>query len=140
MGRGKVGKATLTSAKDRLGHYPRGEAVAEMTIDATVTPYGVTIQAPGDPSAWKPTVLMERVSDFLAGHPEGMGKRALRDAVSGKRDYIEKAIENLVADGSIEIEVEGQTHVHRLARRYTQPAEPRTPLLEAELIELPDPM
>src|SRR5690606_18873801 len=48
MGRGRSGMTKLTCAKDRGGHYARGQVVAELTIDATTSPYIWTLTPPVD--------------------------------------------------------------------------------------------
>lgn len=42
----RVGRVQLICAKDRSGRFRRGEIVAEITIDATATPYAYTVDPP----------------------------------------------------------------------------------------------
>jgi hypothetical protein len=146
LGRGETGKATLVSAKDAFGHYPRETVVAEVTIDAAASPYTVSVDPPTGPAEWKPTVLMERISNHLAAHPAGLSKRRLLEGVSGKREYKALAIDLLIEDGYIAVEKKGGAHLHTLAHPYREADETRTAEQAAEIVQseleadqLPDP-
>ena len=146
MGKGRSGMARLKSAKDRLGTYPRGSVVAELTIDATTMPYTTELAAPAEPSEWKPTFLMERVSTLLASHPDGLSKRGVRQRVEGKARYVDEALEQLIAEGHVTVE-DGPhgAHIHKSIRPFqehqaaTDPAELLQVELGAEEVQLPDP-
>ncbi len=148
MGKDRSGMARLKSAKDRLGTYPRGTVVAELTIDATIMPYGVELAAPAEPSQWKPTVLMERVSTLLASQPDGLSKRAVRERVDGKAGYVDQALEHLIAEGYVSVEPGARgAHIHKLVRAFEEHDSAAEPidLLQAELgaqeiQALPDPI
>ena len=52
-------------------------------------------------TAFRPTVLMERVSRAIEAKP-GLTRRALRTAVKGKHDVKELALELLIAEGYVD--------------------------------------
>ena len=105
MGRGRSGMTKLTCAKDRGGHYARGQVVAELTIDATTSPYIWTLTPPVDTQhgpladeppyvrrtlsaleALAPPVKVREVGDYLAHDGEGKPLKART---------IQKALERL---------------------------------------------
>lgn len=133
LGRGRAGKAKLVAAKDRLGHYPRGQVVAEVSIDATTSPYTTAITAPAS-GDFRPTFLMERVSTYLAQHPNGLAKRAIRDAKLGKHEFVEQALGLLVAGGYVAVE-DGPRGalIHRSIQPYHQDDTDPETLLTDEL-------
>lgn len=107
MGRDRSGMSKLTSAKDRGGHYPRGQVVAEITIDATTQPYTWALTPPidtktgplGDEPPYVRRVLealehtlpparVKDLGDYVANH-RGRGDKPL------KHDTISKALRRL---------------------------------------------
>jgi hypothetical protein len=84
---------------------------------------------------------MEKASDLLSSHPEGLSLRNLRDGFSGKREYKEQAIALLVGEGFITVEKKAGAHVHTLVRPYLGDDDPTVALIEEELGAelLPDP-
>ena len=68
-------------------------------------------------AAFRPTVLMERVSRAIEAEP-GLTRRALRTAVKGKHDVKELALEMLIADGYVEQRHEGQWPRHHSTRPF----------------------
>ena len=69
------------------------------------------------PAAFRPTVLMERVSRALEAEP-GLSRRALRAAVKGRNDAKELALDLLVAEGFAERRTEGQAVRHYSTRPF----------------------
>ncbi len=71
---------------------------------------------------WRPTVLMERVSRALEQHVE-LTTRQLREHVSGRREYVKQAADQLVAEGYVEI-VSGPRggQVHRVVAPFRDEA------------------
>jgi hypothetical protein len=55
----------------------------------------------GDDATFRPTLLMQRVSEFVAANP-GVGKKAIRDGVSGRNSYVDEAIRLLIDEGFVE--------------------------------------
>lgn len=128
FGRGRDGLARLTVHKDRPGYlrqHSAGKRVADVALsssdDGTVR---IELHAPDGagtaaPPTFRPTVLMERVSRALEEHP-GLSKRAIREAVTGRNDTKDLALEVLVADGYVRTERDGQALRHHSARPYRQ--------------------
>lgn len=69
------------------------------------------------PAAFRPTVLMERVSRALEAEP-GLSRRALRAAVKGRNDAKELALDLLVAEEYAERRTEGQAVRHYSTRPF----------------------
>jgi hypothetical protein len=118
LGRGLVGMLTLRIGKDRpggvrpsCGSYrktDRTQLAAVVTFDATDPEHiVVTVGAPGAESgeagtgAWRPTALMERVSDAIAAATGPVTYTHIRDRVSGKREHVRTATDALIAEGYV---------------------------------------
>jgi hypothetical protein len=99
FGRGREGLVKVTVTKDRPGHVRQHavdrERVALMRLtsraDGAVT---VTLEPPegGAAAGWRPTIYMERVFRAIEAEP-GLSKRGIREAVSGKSDVKDRALE-----------------------------------------------
>jgi hypothetical protein len=104
--RGKQGKLKLTVAKDRLGNRPKGSVACELHIKSSDG--GVLIEAhlsdaaaaAAAGQAFRPTVLMERVSKYLEAMPAA-SKRQVEANVQGKNEGIRLALDCLVEDGFV---------------------------------------
>jgi hypothetical protein len=99
--KGKTGRLRLICAKDRAGNWQHGTTVAEVTIADTTTGTQVELTEPSDPN--RPTTLMSRVATFLSDAcPDGEStRRQIGQHVSGKRDYVTKAIDALITEGYV---------------------------------------
>jgi hypothetical protein len=117
---GQDGAAVLVCAKDRGGNYPTGRRVAELRL----TDGAWTLEPASEDSkpggAFRPTVLMERISDHLTTYP-GASWYAIREAVRGKTDGKQLALQRLIAEGYVTTEdgPRGSTR-HTLIKRYTE--------------------
>jgi len=113
FGFGLKGVSTIRIAKDRPGQLrkhalPGGGGMywfADLILDETSVEGradGAQIAAPvaRDPDA-KPTILMKRLSDELAKHPDGLAQRVLCDLVTGKAETIRIALSYLRAGGYV---------------------------------------
>jgi len=70
--------------------------------ELTITPHNAAEPLVGSRSpAFRPTVLMQRVSELVEAQP-GLGKKAIRDGVSGRNNYVDEATRTLIAEGYIE--------------------------------------
>lgn len=114
LGRGLKGAVTLRVAKDRPGgvrghcgtfrKLDRTQEAARVTIDSRrPNQIKVTIEPPStgtnpaEKSEFRPTALMERVSQFLVRNsPSSL--RKVRESVSGKAAYIDAAVTCLVSE------------------------------------------
>jgi hypothetical protein len=70
-------------------------------------------------TAFRPTVLMERVSLLLEGDP-GLSKRSIRKSVKGDNSYIDLALELLVSEGYVEVRKDGQTEQHHSLKPFRE--------------------
>lgn len=112
FGRGKRGTARILIAKDRAGFVEEialGRTAAEFHLDATDPNI---LRADLDPAEamptddggeLRPTILMGRVAHFLT-LAQGSGRKAIEEAVKGKRAYVKRAIDCLIQEGYIELE------------------------------------
>jgi hypothetical protein len=71
----------------------------------------------GTAPAFRPTVLMERVSWLLEGDP-GLSKRSIRSSVKGGSKYIDLALELLLSEGFVEVRRDGQTDSHHSLKPF----------------------
>jgi hypothetical protein len=141
FGRGQSGILRLTVDKDRRGHV-RGisgggkfAGKAHLISDSdTVT---ITIDAPDlRPSdqreRFRPTTVMEHVTDALELLPAPATFRAVADAVKGREATVKEAIAVLVAEGFIRIEHGPRRSLqHHLVRPYRQVDDPKSDRFEA---------
>lgn len=103
FGIARCGRSKLTTAKDRCGTHVRGARAADFVLDATTTPYDVTLSAPVNTTeggTFRPTALMEKVSRYVELNP-GITTRSIRTAIRGKTEYVILAVDLLVAEGYI---------------------------------------
>jgi AAA domain len=127
--KGKDGKLKLTVAKDRPGNRAKNTVAAEIDLIETA-PGELSIAAhPTEAQTalahgekFRPTVLMERVSAYLAGVSRPVSGKNIEDNVSGKATGIRAAIEALVEDGYAARTPAGVEHV----RNYFGPVDNST--------------
>lgn len=106
LNRGGTGLIRIDTHKDRPGHLSRPHA-AELELHSDPDTHQITweFRSPADTTdtedGWRPTVLMDRVIDYLRRNPEPVGRTALAAAVGGRREWTLKAIDCLLADGLI---------------------------------------
>jgi len=112
FGRGRTGKVKISVSKDRCGHVRQhegaGRVVALMELkswpDGGIT---TSIEAPppdDGATTFRPTYLMEKLSAAIADQP-GLTSRALRAAVRGKSEAKDLALELLVNEGYVSVEL-----------------------------------
>jgi len=136
LGRGLAGVLQLRVGKDRPGmvrpncgpfrRTDRTQLAATITIDSdpagnitvTVEPPDSGPESSGQP--FRPTTLMEKVSMALEAAGGPLSFRKVKDAVSGKDDYIRAAIRVLMAEGFVTADTGGNTSV----RPYRQGTDP----------------
>lgn len=102
FGRGKTGKAKITTQKDRPGYLPR-PTCAEVELTSDPATGGITYRlehaAHAESEPWRPTGLMEKVSLHLEALAEPASRNAILDAVRGKQEWVRTAIDELVRGG-----------------------------------------
>lgn len=92
------GHARLRILKDRDGDLPVG-AEWPLTFERG---HGFARCATGARDEWKPTALMERVLGYLHEQQAPVPRSDIERDVKGKRDYLRRAIDTLIADGEIQ--------------------------------------
>jgi hypothetical protein len=118
FGRGKTGVISILLFKDRPG-YLRGRTVngkeiarLELVSDPETEQVAAQLLLPAAGSVpdrdekWRPTGLMERISQLLDRSDEPLSTGAIDRAVHGKATYIRQALDGLVEGGFAE-RVEG---------------------------------
>ena len=123
FGRERTGKVKITVSKDRCGHVRQhegaGRVIAIMELkswpDGGVTASLEVPKAAESDGSFRPTWLMEKMSQAIADHP-GLSARALREAVKGNNETKALALELLVNEGFVEVEV-GSNRQHKHVSR-----------------------
>jgi hypothetical protein len=136
---GQLGKLALIVDKDRAG-LVRGVSSARglagtFVLDAT-GPDGrifTRFEAPtvardenGAPAPFRPTLLMQRVSDLLQTVGGALSTAAIEDGVKGKAETVRDALRVLVAEGYVR-QAKGPRGalLHELAKPYRQCEDPQ---------------
>lgn len=131
FGRGMTGKLRLTIDKDRPGKIRAisqgaryaGEAILDShdTGNVTVHIAAPDTRTPEERGPWRPTKLMQKVSEFLHTMPEGASGKTIEDAINGKSAHIRTAIERLVIEGYVARE-QGKRGaiIHTLTQPYEE--------------------
>jgi hypothetical protein len=128
FGRGKDGEVTISVEKDRPGHVRRlaeEKTVATMRLlsEEEGQRVRVEIEPPAERGEFRPTVLMERLSEQIETDP-GIGKRELRSAVKGKSEAKDLALRLLIAEDYVSVAREGQKVAHHPVKLYRQAEDP----------------
>jgi hypothetical protein len=105
--RGGHGLYKIVTHKDRGGWLPRPRAAQlELHSDPDTHALTWTFKAAEDDTAdeaWKPTVLMDRVLEYLSHNPP-TSRSALANAVPGKRAYVLQAIDCLIDEHRLTVQ------------------------------------
>jgi hypothetical protein len=112
--------------KDRPGHVREHagdqDRVADMRLSSDPETGAVTIALnppeAGDAAPWRPTHLMERISQAVELQP-GMSKREIRD-LKGKSDALDQALRILISEGFIESQQDGRSVRHTSVCPYRE--------------------
>lgn len=109
FGVGLTGRSTIAIAKDRPGRLRSNSLPSSSGLhwygDLVMTSHGqefaeTSIEPPHERDEdFRPTVLMQRISDVLANHGTPMSGRMITVAVKGKAETIRSAINYLILDG-----------------------------------------
>lgn len=145
LGRGLRGEVVLRVAKDRPGHVrqhcvsfnkrERTQQAARIVVDSTVLPPRVTIEPPGvvrgegsgTPKEFRPTNLMERVSQEIEQHPAGLTKTQAATNAGGKKKYALDAVEILLTEGYVKTEPGRNSRpVYTSVKPYREKDDPRS--------------
>jgi hypothetical protein len=122
--RDRPGNFKIVCDKDRFGTYSIGETVADIHLEPAAggTVVNVTVRTPeahGD-EPFRPTYLMERVSQALEAHGE-LSLNGIKAAVKGDDKAKALATEILVNEGFVTRERHGQTLAHTSVRPFPPP-------------------
>ena len=111
FGQGNHGHAKLVIDKDRHGDVgPNGSTAADIHLDATASDGALyawldhPTASVDDEGHFRPTVLMERVSEFLLPRPGAQSLASICAGVKGKDASIVEAVDALVREGHARIE------------------------------------
>ncbi len=133
-GVGLLGRSRLWVEKDRHGQV-RGPATVRSTGgkdwagDLVVDSTGPFLEAYVEPPAaqvgpFRPTVLMQRISEALVGAGRPLSGREVEDRVAGKAATVRQALGALVDEGHVEVELgHHNSRQHRLVKPYPAPEE-----------------
>jgi hypothetical protein len=121
--------------KDRMGALRAAANRAKLLSIVEVTPdEGTVLIEFGEPpeghstsvtdGGFKPTTLMERVSEYMETHDNKPGKSPCRGdietGVGGKQTYVRQAIDRLTEDGYLDETQDGRARRYRFVKRYRQ--------------------
>jgi hypothetical protein len=139
FGKGQNGTLTLNVDKDRQGDVrgaskPSGEGghwagTAQLTShdDGTVS---IVIESPDtriqhreDAPTFRPTIYMQRVSEYIQDNP-GQSRNIIVGCVRGEPQRIRPALQQLVTEGWVRLEKDGQTHRHYTVTPFSDLIEP----------------
>jgi hypothetical protein len=119
--RGRTGVALITTHKDRPGFLPRptiGRFV--LASDGERVSYALEADRAHAGDAFRPTVLMERVSRALELEREPKTQRWIEDNVRGKKAAVRDAIKVLVAEGYLDVNETAKGHFYRSVAAYRE--------------------
>jgi AAA domain len=125
------GSFKLVCDKDRHGNFAAGSTVAVVKVtpsdDGLVT---VTVEAPQQPGegGWQPTTLMERISKYMERQREASpippSKTDIYAAVTGRREWKTRALDELVAGGWVRPQKDGRFERYWLNAPYQEGDQP----------------
>jgi hypothetical protein len=100
--RGGHGYYRILTRKDRLGHLLRPTA-AKLELVSDPETHAITWKLTEPTgvdaaSAWRPTFLMERVSQYLELNPDGVARNKI-ETLKGSAERLRQALDFLVIDG-----------------------------------------
>lgn len=146
LGRGMRGVVSMRIAKDREGGIrphcgpfrasDRTQEACRVVVDSTTDGViSVTVEPPvinaiesdGRPGEFRPTALMERVSEYLDACRGPVSVSEIERCVTGKTTHIRKAVAALVDEGFVGHTIGARNaSMHHLMARYRQTEDPRS--------------
>jgi hypothetical protein len=131
FGVGVTGKTTVRIAKDRPGQLRRHALphssglhwFADFTLrshDETFTE--ASLYPPTEQQGpFRPTSLMRKVSDAIAGATAPLSVRGVQDRVTGNKDAVRQALARLVDEGFVSVEAGPRgAQLHKLEKPFTE--------------------
>jgi hypothetical protein len=116
--RDRAGHLRLIRTRSRFSGLPR-ELHVHLGANTYTAPVDVSPDGDRQERPFRPTVLMERVSLALQAEP-GLSKRSIRTAVSGRAEWIDLALEILIAEGYVEDRRDGKANRHHSIKPYLE--------------------
>jgi hypothetical protein len=129
FGRGQRGRSKVTVHRDRVGYLEKpspGVFVLESDPSSGRCSWRLGADTSvGEAGAWRPTGYMEKVSRHLElVGDEPQARKAIEDAVGGKRDYVRQAIDALIEDDfAVELAGAHGARLVKLERVYREDVE-----------------
>lgn len=130
---GMTGKARLRVAKDRHGDV-RGNALPGRDgmawfSDFVMEPAGGSAMlfrfeapVPSEERDTRPTKVMEKISNLLLTHSEGLSFNAIAAAIKGKRETVRDALELLKLDDYVTVESGARgAQIHKAIKTFPDP-------------------
>jgi hypothetical protein len=143
LGRGMCGEVVLRIGKDRPGSVrphcgsfhrnDRTQEAARVVVDSTGESPLVTIAPPGiqgsqdsdGQGGYRPTTLMERVSEVIEKHPGELTKNKAAETAGGKKTHTLSAVDILRSEGYVETKPGRNGHlVYTSLKPYRQADDP----------------
>lgn len=136
---GQVGYVQLVVAKDRGGTFKRGAIAAEITLDATTTPYTFTVTAPREGDTYAPKVsrrnAADRVLEVLGeAHVALTAEQIARIANGPDRKLPAEA---MLTGKTVKNALTELSKVCRIAQAGTEPSDGRRPLTLWKVVDEP---
>lgn len=123
--RGGQGRSLLTVQKDRPGCLPRptlGRLI--LTSDNTSIAYTLEPDHAHDGDRFRPTILMERISQKLELHDDAVSQSWIEKNTDGKATALRQAVDVLVDEGYLARKPgPNKTHLHTIIRPFSQSAD-----------------
>lgn len=145
LGRGLRGEVVLRIAKDRPGEVrrhcgsfskrDRTQEAARITVDSTISPPQVVVGTPSSGSdeisraqmGFRPTHLMQRVSEEIEKNPGQLTKNQAVKRAGGKREATLLAFDLLASEGNLASERgRGGHHVYTVTKPYRETDDTRS--------------
>lgn len=120
------GLLVAVCSKDRHGHHTRGQKAASIAVthgtgDTVVLTLSAPDKTPVDAAGnFRPTALMERVSETLAAHP-GLSQERIVSLTTGKAKHLREALGQLVREGYVEFDPTPGRFAYRNVKPFPDP-------------------
>jgi hypothetical protein len=132
FGIGLTGRSTLYIAKDRPGYLRQYGRASQglywyadlVMISRDASFVELELEPPPEPrdvGTYRPTILMQRISDAMVRAREPLSQRGIEDRVKGNAKNIREALAFLVDDGYVQVEQTSRSKAHTLIRPYGDP-------------------
>lgn len=134
FGLGMTGRSRLVLHKDKAGHlrpHLSGQGVIATLVlksDPETRQVQFLLEPPPGAGAerrpFRPTQLMERVSQYLENRPEAASKRQIRSGVTGMEKHVLSAVDRLLEEGFLAVAVKGSYDIFSSLKPYRRTTDP----------------